>query len=132
MGDARAAIRALFNPTSVAVVGASREAGSRSSKLIANLRRQFTGPLYPVNPNATEIEGLTAFPSVGAIPGGVQVATLMVAASRLVPALEECAAAGVEAAVTYASIPTDPAPLSAAIRDLVARTGMRVVGPNCL
>jgi acyl-CoA synthetase (NDP forming) len=132
MRDARAAIRALFNPASVAVVGASRETGSRSSRLISNLRRQFNGPVYPVNPHADEIGGMSAYPSVAAIPGGAQVAAVMVASTRLLPALEDCAAAGVQAAVTYASIPTDPAPLMQAIRELSERTNLRVVGPNCL
>lgn len=126
------AIRTLFAPQSVAVIGASREPSSRSARLISNLRARFTGPVYPVNPNADEIMGLPAYPAAAAIGGQVDVAAVMVSAGRLLPALEQCAEAGVRAAVTFAASAEDPAPLSAAIKDLSLRTGMRVVGPNCL
>lgn len=85
------AIRTLFAPQSVAVIGASREPSSRSARLINNLRARFTGPIYPVNPNADEIMGLPAYPAAAAIGGQVDVAAVMVSAGRLLPALEQCA-----------------------------------------
>jgi len=126
------AIRTLFAPEAVAVIGASREPASRSSKLISNLRARFTGDIYPVNPNADQVMGMRAYPSVAAIGSPVDVAAVLVSAGRLLPALEACAEAGVRVAVTFAASADDPAPLCAAIGDLSRRTGMRVVGPNCL
>jgi acyl-CoA synthetase (NDP forming) len=130
--DARSAIRTLFHPRSVAVVGASRSPGSRSSRLIANLQRQFRGPVYPVNPHAEQIEDLRAYRTVAEIPEVPDVAAVMVGASALLGALAECAEAGITSAICFASIPTDPVPLHQGIRELALRSGMRVVGPNCL
>src|SRR5258705_390483 len=51
-------VRTLLHPRSVAVIGASRAPGTIGAALVANLERAgFAGPVYPVNPQAPEIEG---------------------------------------------------------------------------
>ena len=60
-----AAVEHVLRPASVAVVGASRRRGTVGGEVLHNLvAGGFTGPLYAVNPNADEIEGVRAFPSV--------------------------------------------------------------------
>ena len=57
-------MRALLHPRSVAVVGASRRPGTIGAALLANLKRDgFRGAIYPVNPEARQIEGLRAYPT---------------------------------------------------------------------
>jgi acyl-CoA synthetase (NDP forming) len=132
MTNARDAIAALFAPRAVAVIGASREMKSRSGRLIENLRREFKGPIYPINPKADEIGGLKSYPSVSAIPDRVDVGVIMLPAAQFLGALDDCAAAGLRAVVSVSGIPGDPAPVTAKVKEIVARTGLRLVGPNCL
>ncbi|MDI9463892.1 MAG: CoA-binding protein, partial [Bacillota bacterium] len=58
-------LHALFNPRSVAVIGASSKPGKIGYSIVENLKEScYTGKIYPVNPNATEILGYPCFPSV--------------------------------------------------------------------
>ena len=61
---------AMFNPKSVAVVGASANPGGRGGAgFLGRLKKQeFPGRLYPVNPKATEVQGLKAYPDVRSLP----------------------------------------------------------------
>ena len=130
-------IRALFHPRSVAVVGASRRHGTIGAALVSNLKNsRFSGPIYPVNPHAQQIAGLPAFPAVSAVPGPVDLAIVAVPAERVAQTVEECALIGVRGVVVISS---GFAEASAAGREaekrltqLVRRTGMRLVGPNCM
>ena len=57
-------IRKLLHPRSVAVIGASRTRGKLGGALLANLQRAgFNGPVYPINPAASEVMGLRCYPS---------------------------------------------------------------------
>src|SRR5690606_37546497 len=91
------AMRALLHPRRIAIVGASPKRGFAN-----NIQRRlvdcgFEGEVYPVNPNYDEILGLPCYPSLEAIPGGVDLAVVVVP-SRLIPGvLESCERAGVGA-----------------------------------
>ena len=72
-------IARLLSPHSIAVIGASRRDDSIGHAVLRNLLTgAFAGPVYPVNPNATSIEGVDAQPSVLAIPGPVDLAIVAV------------------------------------------------------
>src|ERR1700687_211440 len=74
-----AAVTHLLAPRSVAVIGASRQAGSIGQAVVHNIiANGYRGPLYPVNPSANEIEGITAFRTVLAIPADVDMAVVTV------------------------------------------------------
>ena len=88
-------VRAFLHPRAVAVVGASRRPGTIGMLLLTNLQRYgFTGPIYPVNPQATEIEGLPAFPTVSAIGAPVDLAIIAVPAPAVEEAVADCAGLG--------------------------------------
>ena len=71
----------LFNPRSVAVVGASRTPGKAGYVLVENLLNLgFRGSIYPINPNAKQILGLVAYRSVLEVPGTVDLAVVIVPA----------------------------------------------------
>ena len=130
------ALQRVFEPRSVAVVGVSSKADSLSGRLFANLRNGFTGRLHAVNPRAAEIQGLPSYPTVTAIPGGVDLALLMVPRDAALGAVDECIAAGVGGVVVitagFREVGTGGA---AAERELLARVraaGVRMVGPNCM
>lgn len=130
-------LRPLFYPQSIAVIGASADARRISGKPIESLKAAcFPGPIYPINPKYAEVQGLTAFPSIEAVPGPVDLALITVPAPAVVPALEACANRGVRAAVIFTSgfAEMDAAGQTAQARMTeIARTrGMRILGPNCM
>ena len=62
----------FFYPESVAIVGASRTAGTANFRLVSNLvNLKFLGKVYLVNPNAEEIMGLKAYPDLKSIEGDI-------------------------------------------------------------
>jgi acetyltransferase len=80
----------IFHPRSVAVVGAPTHEGPGSFYVGALKEAGFPGPIYPVNPKATEIQGLTCYPSLRDVPGTVDYVISSVPA-RVVPQLvEDC------------------------------------------
>jgi len=130
-------VRSFLQPRSVALVGASRQPGTIGAMLLANLRRcGFTGALYPVNPNAAEIDGLTAFPKVSAIAQPVDLAVIAVPAAAVEAAITDCAQAGVRGVVVISSGFAEASDAGRAtekrLRQLVRSSGMRMVGPNCM
>src|SRR4051812_34204906 len=95
---------AILRPRSIAVVGASQDATKIGGRPVELLRRfGFPGAVYPVNPRATEVQGLPAFPSVAALPETPDLAIIAVAAEGAAEALEACAAKGTKAAVVFSS-----------------------------
>ena len=69
----------ILRPASVAVIGASRRPDTIGHEILANLvRHGFTGAVYPVNPNATAVHSIKAYPSVEAIPDPVDLAVVVV------------------------------------------------------
>jgi len=132
-----AAVDHLLAPRSVAVIGASRTKGSIGSELFHNLVSfGFTGPVYPVNPAASTIEGLPSFRSVRDIPAAVDLAVITVPAAAVVQVAHECAAKGVRGLVVisagFAEVGGDGVELQRKLIEVCRHSGMRLVGPNCM
>jgi acetate---CoA ligase (ADP-forming) len=132
-----AAVRSVLAPQSIAVIGASRHRGTIGGELLHNLiTAGFTGPIYPVNPNAGELQSLRAYPSVGDIPGPVELAVVAVPAPGVVAVARDCAAAHVRALVVisagFAEAGPDGAARQRELVDVCRDAGIRIVGPNCL
>jgi acyl-CoA synthetase (NDP forming) len=133
--DRRKGLQALLAPRSIAVVGASPDRRRIRGKVLHTLiAGGFPGAIYPVNPSHAEIQGLRAWPSIAAVPEPVDLAMIAVAAELVPQALEECASAGVRAAVVFSAgsaIERDgQAPLHERMAEIAQRTGMRILGPN--
>ncbi len=135
--SAVAAVRSVLEPRSVAVVGASRTSATIGREVLHNiLAAGFNGPVYPVNPQAEELQGLPAHPSVSAIPGEVDLAVIVVPAEQVIGVARDCAAAGVRTLVVISSGFAETGAAGAArqreLLDICRAAGIRVVGPNCL
>jgi acyl-CoA synthetase (NDP forming) len=127
----------LFRPRSVVVYGASSDPDKLSGRPLDYLKRfGYAGDLYAINVRRDEVQGVRAYDDVAAVPGPVDLAIVVVPAESAVDALTRCAAAGVGVAIVFASgfseIGEDGAPAQAAMSELTERTGMRILGPNCL
>jgi acyl-CoA synthetase (NDP forming) len=131
----RPALRAMFSPRSIAVIGASTDRSSLSGRPLEILRQHgYPGSIYPVNPHHATVGGLDAYPAVGALPGPVDLAVVAVRAELVTGVLGECADAGVRSAVVFSSGFAEEGEAGAAaekrIAALAAGSRMRVLGPN--
>lgn len=130
-------IQRLLTPGSVAVIGASGEAGKVGHAIFTNLLGyRPTGPVYPVNPTARHVAGVRAYPSVLDVPDDIDLAVVAVPAEAVPEVVEQCARRRVHALVVVSGGfgERDEAGRQAE-QELVAAAranGMRVVGPNCL
>ncbi|GHH50892.1 acyl-CoA synthetase (NDP forming)/GNAT superfamily N-acetyltransferase [Streptomyces umbrinus] len=133
----RRSLRPLLEPRSVAVIGANRRPLTIGHELVANLLRGgFRGSVFPVNPQAEQVAGARAYPSVRELPEPPDLALIAVRAEAVPEVVRECAAAGVKAVVvvstgfgeTGAAGRTTELELSRFAR----ASGMRLVGPNCM
>jgi acyl-CoA synthetase (NDP forming) len=132
-----AAVAALMNPRSVAVVGATERADASSSFVMRNLiAKEYSGRIYPVHPKAENVFGCRAYPSLAALPAPADVAVIGIAADRVADALEAAGRAGTRAAVVLASgfaeTGSEGAARQAELVEIASRHGMAVCGPNCL
>ncbi len=127
-------LRAFFDPASIAVIGASAETSRAGGRVLAALAAAgYPGKIYPVHPSQTEINGLTCYAAIGAIPDRVDLAVLCVPAERVPDVMRQCGAAGVKGAVVFADGFRDPAlraQFDAALAEAKAASGLRIVGPN--
>jgi acyl-CoA synthetase (NDP forming) len=129
-------LNALFRPRSIALVGASPEKTGIRGRIVDAVRQyDFEGPIYPVSRSHASIDGLTAYPSVSALPEAVDLAIVTIPALYVPDALEACGEKGVRAAVIissgFAEEPgVDGAAREEAIRAVVERYDMAVLGPN--
>lgn len=131
------AVRSFLRPGSVAVVGASRDPGSIGGVLIANLvQGGFTGSVYPVNPHASSILGIHAYASVLELPETPELVVVAVPAAAVIAVAEQCAERGVRAILVISSgfseVGGAGAERQRLLFDICRRSGMRLIGPNCL
>ena len=138
--EQRAEARSVHNvlhPTSVAVIGASTDPSKIGHAVLANLLHgNFTGPVYPVNPDARSVRGVRAYPSVTDIPDEVDLAVVAVPAAGIDEVMDSCLSKGVKALVVVSAGFADVGGSGiVAERRLVSEArahGMRVIGPNAL
>ncbi|MGH9290514.1 MAG: GNAT family N-acetyltransferase [Acidimicrobiales bacterium] len=131
------AVRRLLAPRSVAVIGASREPSGVGHAVLRNLLdHEFAGPVYVVNPAADLVAGVRAVHDIGDIDGPVDLAIVVVPASRVPAVVEDCGRKGVAAVIVisagFAEAGPEGAALSAAALRAARRFGTRLLGPNCL
>lgn len=134
---ARESVRPFFEPRSVAVVGASRRAGTIGRALVDNLvSAGFRGPIFPINPNAREIAGLPCFPTLAAVGEPVDLVVIAVPAPVVESTVRECARIHAKALVVisagFAEVSAEGRKVEQRLRKLARSSGMRLVGPNCM
>jgi acetyltransferase len=127
----------FFFPESIAVIGASANPNKPGGIPIGYLlTKGYKGKVFPVNPAHESINGLTCYPSVLDIPEEVDLAIVCIIADNVYHTLEECVAKGIKAAIVFSSGFAEAGPdglaLQKQITELTAKTGLRIVGPNCV
>ena len=127
---------ALFNPDTVAVIGASDKPDKLGYHVMKSLKEGgFQGRIVPVNPGATEIMGIAAFPSLAHYAGDIELAIVVVPAGKVPALFRECDAKGIRGIVLitagFKEI-DDPqgAEMQARLSDMTAGSRIPVIGPN--
>lgn len=127
----------IFNPGAIAVIGASSNPAKIGGLPVAYLKSLgYQGKIIPINPNASEIQGLQAYPDLKSAPEGIDLAIVAVPASLVEAAVADAAAAGVKGLIMFSSGFAETGEAGAAAQSRIAATakqsGMRILGPNCL
>lgn len=127
----------LVLPRSIVLIGASEKPDSIGGRTLENLTRHsdFRGDLYLVNPGRSEIHGRPCAASVSDLKEAPDLAILAVRADAVLDTLRECGERGIRFAIVFTSGFGETGEAGRAVeaqmREIVARTGLRIYGPNC-
>src|SRR5579862_7179269 len=133
----RKSLEVFFKPRSVAVIGATDTPASVGGALLGNLiRSDFKGAVFPVNPKRTQVLGLKCYPTITDLPEPADLAVIITPAATVPGIIRECGDAGVEGAIIISAGFKEIGPAGAALEQEILResrrSGIRIVGPNCL
>ncbi len=132
-----ASLRSFFEPTTVAVIGASRRRGSIGGELFRNiLAADFAGGAYPVNRKGEPVAGVKAYASIDEIEGPVDLAVICLPAEAVLEAARMALRHGVASlcviSAGFAEVGTEGRERQDRLLALVREHGARLIGPNCL
>jgi len=133
---AQEALRALFQPGSVAVIGASDNPSKLGHEILKNIIDSgFQGAIYPINPKSERILGLACFKNVMDVPDRVDLAVVVVPARFVPDVIEACGKKGVRAAVVitggFAEAGPEGEELQNRVVAIAKEYNIRLLGPNC-
>jgi len=126
----------LFNPKSVAVIGATNDWNKWGFSTFLSTIDGFEGKVYPINDKEEIVLGHKAFKKVTDIPGEVDLAVFVIPAPSIPAVMEDCVQKGVKAAVIisagFAETGEEGRKLQDEVLEIARRGGIRFVGPNCM
>ncbi len=129
-------IKLFLEPQSIAIIGISRKTGEKHDNALQNLLAYgYRGRIYPVNPNADEILGIKAYPSIKSIENPVDHAVIVTPRTQVPGHIRDCAEKGVKAITIVTQGFSDAGDdegqyLHKEIVRLASTTGVRILGPN--
>ena len=127
----------ILNPRSIAIVGASSDPRSFGGFVLANLERfGYQGAIHLVSRGSTEINGRPCVATVDALPQSIDLAVLAIPEAGVLEAIEKLGRLGTRAAVLFASGYAESGDegiaKQAALTQVAAQSGIRLIGPNCM
>ena len=127
----------LFNPKSIALIGASNHIGKWGAIIFLNiLLGGYKGKIYPVNPKEKEILGRQAYTSVNQIPDAVDLAIVAIPAHLAMEAVRDCIRKGIRMSIIitsdFSETGEEGARLEKEMTEMARSSGMRLVGPNTM
>jgi acetyl coenzyme A synthetase (ADP forming)-like protein len=130
-------LKSIFEPRSIAVIGASRHPDTIGYVILDSLLRDgYTGAVYPVNPRAEVVHSIRAYPSVGDVPDAVDLAMIVVPKEYVLEVAEQCGAAGARGLVVisagFREVGGEGVERERKLLCVARKYGMRMVGPNCM
>ena len=132
----REEFKSLFEPKSVAVIGASNNVTKWGYSTLNSILQMYKGKTYAVNHKVPEVLGLPAYDTIKDVPGPVELAVIVVPAEVVPSVMKDCVEKGVKASVIISAGFAETGPEGKALQDEVLRIarqgGIRLVGPNCM
>lgn len=128
-------LRFIFEPKSVAVIGASHDPKKIGHVIFKNfLEGGFKGEAYPINPNVDRILNRKCYPSVLDVPGTVECAIIAIPAPAVAKVLRECGEKGIKGAVVITSGFAEVGNVKGEkeLADIAKKYDIALIGPNCL
>jgi len=126
----------LFKPRAIAIVGASTKELSIGNVIIKNLQTYgYTGPIYPINPNAPEVRGIKAYQSLEEVPGEIDLAHIIIPAPLVPQAIIDCGRKGIKSVIInsagFSEMGEEGDRLQKEFHANAKQYGVRLFGPNC-
>lgn len=133
----RQSLKYIFEPKSVAVIGASKSQGKVGNAIFANiLHANFHGAVYPVNPKYNDIMSVKAFKDVISVPDTVDMAVICVPSTEVITVIKQCVEKGVKGIVLitagFKEIGVDGKRLEEEIIEIANKHNIALIGPNVL
>jgi acetyltransferase len=129
-------IQAMFDPKTIALIGATGKEGAIGRTILENLLRSKERKIFPVNPDAGKVLDVKCYPGISSVPEHVMLAVVATPARSVPGVVEECGKAGVEGVVIisagFKEIGEEGTGLEREIDGIRKKYGMRIMGPNCL
>jgi acetyltransferase len=128
----------VFHPRSIAVVGASSDPRKSGAKWVTGLRAAgYAGAIYPVAASGGRIAGLDIYPSLSAVPGGVEYVIASVPARSVLQLLDECISKRASFVHFFTAGfsetgSSEGEDLERHMLEVAHRGGLRIIGPNCI
>ena len=124
----------LFEPKSIAIVGASRNPGEIGYEVLKNVKNSFQGQIYPINPEVTEIENITSYSSILNVEDPIDLAIILNKGKEVSTILADCVKINVKAAVIVSSdfSEKERIKLNDDIKKLKKSSKMRILGPSSM
>ncbi len=130
------ALDAIFNPGSVAVIGASDNPGKLGSHVMKSLTQGgYPGRIYPVNPGKNEIMGIKTYPSLSQVPDTIDLSIIVLPAEQVPKIIKECGEKGIQGIVLITAGFKEiedrrGKALQTEIKELADQYGIKIIGPN--
>ena len=130
-------LHTLFNPESVAVIGASSNPGKIGHSIVQNLLLAgFKGPIYPVNPKASSILGLKVVNDISELPRDIDLAVITIPRDLVIPSIDKLGQVGARSAIVitagFKEVGGRGYYLEQELIEAAKKHDMAVLGPNCL
>ena len=132
-------LNAFFEPSSVAVVGASTDPNKLGYSVLENLVEggfSSVGKIYPINPGADSILGLKSYPSVLDVPESIDLAVIVIPYNFVADVLEECGEKGIPAVIVitagFREAGVEGLQREQELIQIAEKNNIRLIGPNCL
>ncbi len=129
-------IQVMFNPGTVALIGATEKRGAIGRAILENLLRSKERRIFPVNPLREKVLDVESYHSITSVPEHVNLAVVATPARSVPEVVEECGRAGVEGVLIISSgfkeIGEEGKRLESEVDRIRKKYGMRILGPNCL
>jgi acetyltransferase len=130
-------LKSIFEPESVAVIGASERENSVGSQVLQNIiNGGFIGKIYPVNPKHKEVRGLSCYQSLSEIDHPVDLVIIAIPAKFIPKVMKECSQHPVRAVIVlsagFSEVGKKGESLQNEIVDIAKTYNIPLMGPNCL